>query len=168
MRENVASFSNVIIKGDRNPKGNMWKIKGCRGGVGVVIEDVLMAWSVGPVPTKHLISLIKRTLAWYILNSGESGHVPSLYSPPLSPTHIQAPPSATKNTSKREKVTFCTNSQNAVLSDPAKTRLGKLVLKHSRGSLWEMYRQSLTRASAVCPLLLKRAFRFSSTKYPEC
>jgi len=64
----------------------MWKIKGCRGGVGVVLEDVLMAWSMGPVPTKHLISLIKRTLAWYVRNSGESGHVPSLHSPPLSHT----------------------------------------------------------------------------------
>lgn len=25
-------------------------------------EDVLVAWSVGPVPTKHLISLIKKNL----------------------------------------------------------------------------------------------------------
>lgn len=40
----------------------MRKIKGCRGVVGVVFEDVLVAWSAGPVPTKHLISLIKRNL----------------------------------------------------------------------------------------------------------
>ena len=71
--KNVASVSDVIIKGDKSSEGNMWKIKGCRGGVGVVLEDVLVAWSVGPVPTKHLISLIKRTLAWCVLNSGGLG-----------------------------------------------------------------------------------------------
>lgn len=33
------------------------------GEVGVVLKEVLVERSVGPVPTKHLISLIKRTLA---------------------------------------------------------------------------------------------------------
>lgn len=49
VRNTVANGSNVIIKIDKNPKGNMWMIKGWRGRVGVVLEDVLMAWSVGPV-----------------------------------------------------------------------------------------------------------------------
>ena len=59
--ETVECCSDEIIKGDKNPK-ETWKIKGCRGGVGVVLEDVIMAWTMGPVPTKPLISLIKRTL----------------------------------------------------------------------------------------------------------
>lgn len=41
----------------------MRKITGCGGRVGAVFGYVLVAWSVGPVLTKHLISLIKRTLA---------------------------------------------------------------------------------------------------------
>lgn len=102
--ENVASVSNAIIKGDKNLKGNMWKIKGCRGGVGVVLEHVIMAWSVGPVPTKPLISLIKRTLVWYVMNSGESGHVPSLHSPPLSHTLPGAAINHNNMRNKREKV----------------------------------------------------------------
>ena len=105
-RENVASASDVIIKGDKSSKGNLWKIKGCRGGVGVVLEDVLVAWSVGPVPTKHLISLIKRTLAWYVVNSGDSGHAPSLHSPPLSHTHPDTAISHNNTRDKREKSEF--------------------------------------------------------------
>lgn len=121
-RENVASASDVIIKGDKSSKGNLWKIKGCRGGVGVELEDVLVAWSVGPVPTKHLISLIKRTLAWYVANSGDSGHAPSLHSPPLSHTHPDTAISHNNTRDKREKANFWASSQDVLLCDPAKTR----------------------------------------------
>lgn len=99
----------------------MWKIKGCRGGVGVVLEDVV-AWSVGPVPTKHLISLIKRTLAWYVLNSGDSGHVPSLHSPPLSHTHPDAAISHSNMRNKREKANSGQILKTFLPCDPAKTR----------------------------------------------
>lgn len=40
----------------------MWRIKAYAEGVGVMLKDVLVAWSVGPVPTKHLIGLIKKNL----------------------------------------------------------------------------------------------------------
>lgn len=103
VRENVASVSDVIIKGAEKPQRKHVKDKGMQRGVGVVLEDVLVAWSVGPVPTKHLISLIKRTLAWYVLNSGDSGHVPSLHSPPLSHTHPDAAINHNNMKNKREK-----------------------------------------------------------------
>lgn len=166
VREDVASVSDVIIKGDKSSQGNMWKIKGCRGGVGVVLEDVV-AWSVGPVPTKHLISLIKTTLAWYVLNSGDSGHVPNLHSPPLSHTHPDATISHSNMRNKREKAnsgqilkTFCLVIQQK--------QGRKLYLKHSRGSQSKMYLLSLTTGSPVCPLSLKSTFRVPSTEYPEC
>lgn len=167
VRENVASVSDVMIKGDKNPKGNMWKIKGCRGGVGVELEDVLVAWSVGPVPTKHLISLIKRTLAWYVLNSGDSGRVPSLHSPPLSHTHPDTAINHNNMRNKREKA----NSGQILktLCFVIQQKQGrKLYLKHSRGSLSKIYLLSLTTGSPVCPLSLKSAFRVPSTEYPEC
>lgn len=59
---------------------------GCRRGVGVALKEVLVERSVGPLPTKHSIRLIKRTLARSAANSGDSGHAPSLHSPPLSPS----------------------------------------------------------------------------------
>lgn len=151
----------------KKPKGNMWKIKGCRGGVGVALEDVLVAWSVGPVPTKHLISLIKRTLAWYVLNSGDSGHVPSLHSPPLSHTHPDAAINHNNTRNKREKA----NSGQILktLSFVIQQKQGrKLYLKRSGGSRSEMYLLSLTAGSPVCPLSMKSAFRVPSTEYPEC
>lgn len=145
----------------------MWKIKGCRGGVGVALEDVLVAWSVGPVPTKHLISLIKRTLAWYVVNSGDSGHVPSLHSPPHSHTHPDAAISHSNMRNKREKANSGQILKSSCLVIQQKQGR-KLYLKHSRGSQSKMYLLSPTTGSPVCPLSLKSTFWVPSTQYPEC
>lgn len=120
---NIWSVNKQIEK----PRGNMWKITGCGGRVGAVFEYVLVAWSVGPVLTKHLISLIKRTLAWYVLHSGESGHAPSLHSPPLSHTHSRTAINH-NNTKHREgkegerESKFWAKYQETVCCDPVKTR----------------------------------------------
>lgn len=83
MSKIVASVSDVIIKGDISLM-EMWMLKGYRARVGGMYEDVLVVQSVGPVATKHLISLIKRPLAGSSRNSGTQAtcqdctHLPSL------------------------------------------------------------------------------------------
>lgn len=75
----------------------MWKIKGCRGGVGVALEGVLMEWRTGPVPTKHLISLIKKNLGVIGFGTVGSQATCQLCTHLLSPTHFQALPSTNNN-----------------------------------------------------------------------
>lgn len=81
----------------------MWKIKGCWGVVGVVLEDVLVAWSVGPVPTKHLISLIKSKPwhdAFWTVGTQATCQVCTHL---LSPTHIQTLPFTTTTWGIKER-----------------------------------------------------------------
>lgn len=65
-------------------------------------EDVLMVQNVGPVSTKHLISLIKRPLAGFSQNRGTQAtcqdctHLPSL-------THRQKRPLARATQATEEK-----------------------------------------------------------------
>lgn len=101
MSKNVASVSDVIIKGDIFLM-EMWMLKGYRARVGGMYEDVLVVKSVGPVATKHLISLIKRPLAGSSKNSGTQAtcqdctHLPSL-------AHRQTRPLARATQATEEK-----------------------------------------------------------------
>lgn len=101
MSKNVVSVSDVMIKGD-NSLMEMWMIKGYRARVGGMYEDVLVVQSVGPVATKHLISLIKRPLAGSSRNSGTQAtcqdctHLPSL-------AHRQTRPLARTTQATEEK-----------------------------------------------------------------
>lgn len=154
----------------KTPKGNMWKIKGCRGGVGVVLEDVLVAWSVGPVPTKHLISLIKRTLAWCVVNSGGTQATCQVCTHlPLSHTHPDAAISHRNMRNKGEKSKFWANSQEALLLWSSENKAGNCIWSTAEAHClrcicchWPLH------GSPVCPLSLKSAFRVPSTEYPEC
>ena len=64
MKKNREDLEKKQHKKERGREGERERGReGERKAAGVGLEDVLMAWSVGPIPIKHLISLIKSVLA---------------------------------------------------------------------------------------------------------
>lgn len=61
-------------------------IKGYRARVGGMYEDLLVVQSVGPVATKHLISLIKRPWQDPLRTLGLRPHAKTALTSPLSHT----------------------------------------------------------------------------------
>lgn len=127
-------------------------LKGYRARVGGMYEDVLVVQSVGPVATKHLISLIKRPLAGSSKNSGTQAtcqdctHLPSL----RTQTDTAISQSTTSNRRKESSETNSGQNLKTFCLVIQQKQGSKLYLKRSRDLKLQMYLLCLTTRSPVC------------------
>lgn len=142
-------------------------IKGYTARVGGMYVDVLVAQSVGPVATKHLISLIKRPLAGSSQNSGTQStcqdctHLPSSRAQTVRQTDRAI---SQGNTSSRRKETSEGNSGQILKTFCLviqQKQGSKLYLKRSRDSESQMYLLCLTTRSPVCSQESRNCIRTS-------
>lgn len=141
-----------------------------------MLKDVLVVWSVGPVPTKHLIGLIKKNLGmilferWGVRPRARSVLTSSL---PHTSRHChQLQQHDAKNTRERERewkqILGKSSTHCLVILQKKKKRGRKPNLKHGWSLLSKMHLLSVSTDSPVCPHSLKSTFKLSAAECPEC